>query len=291
MIKSMTGYGTARCEKGGVTHVVEVKSVNSKFCDIKTRLPFGYSGLEIEVIQHLKSRIPRGRIDVVITRENSPDGPKDVSVNLPLAEAFVKEMNKLRQHLNINQDVNLSMILGAREIVSFNRKEEDIEALWAVIKPALDEALDNLIEMREREGKALALDLAGRCNSLKEMVQDVSGQAPKVVEHYREKILERIAELKLGELDESRLAQEVCLYADRVDITEEITRLRSHFQQFLRLLDSEEPQGRKLDFLLQEMNRETNTIGSKCNNGEISLVVVDMKSGLEKLREQVQNVE
>ena len=208
-----------------------------------------------------------------------------------MAEQYFKTYQSFKERFGIHQDPNLSMLTGAKEVITVSRKGADPEATWKKLSKGFDQALQALDEMRSEEGKALAIDLAGRCNLIREMTQKIAKLVPETVDAYREKLEERIGAIAPAELDQNRLNQEVCYFSDRCDVSEEITRLKSHIQQFLKFLESSDPVGRRLDFLLQEMNRETNTIGSKSSNAEISHIVVDVKGELEKLREQVQNVE
>jgi len=292
MIKSMTGFGAAELTIGGIRHRVEVRTVNSKYLDVKAKLPYELSSLEIRLTQEIRNRLSRGRIEVQVSRDPSEDSThRDVKVNFSLAESYFKAFQALRHKFGINQEVNLTMICNAKEVITIQTVEEDNERLWSKMMIGLEEALKSVVQMREAEGHSLAVDMAGRCNLLRELTTSINKMAPVQVDLYKKKLEEKIAQLHMNEIDQGRLSQEVCYFADRCDITEEITRLKSHIQQFLKFLEATEPVGRKLDFLVQEMAREANTIGSKCNSAQIAQVVVEVKSELEKLREQIQNVE
>lgn len=292
MIKSMTGFGAGELALGAYLHRVEVRSVNSKFCDVKAKLPYDLAGLELRIHQHIRKRLSRGRIEVFVGRNGADlETARGVKVNWDLAESYHKAFMSIKHKFGISQTISLMMLANARDVVTVQRMEEDIEAIWKKFETVLDGTLDSLIQMREREGKSLAVDMAGRCNVIREFITRIGKLAPDTVELYKKRLEEKISAINPMELDQSRLAQEVCYFSDRCDISEEITRLKSHIQQFLHFLDSSDPVGRKLDFLVQEMNRETNTIGSKSNSAEISQIVVEIKSELEKLREQIQNVE
>jgi uncharacterized protein (TIGR00255 family) len=292
MIKSMTGFGTTDLVIGAYHHRLDIRTVNSKFCDVKTKIPPDLNWLDIRIQQYVQKVFARGHIEVLLFRDSvDASQPNSLSVNWNLAEAYYKTYQSIKHKFGISHDVNLSMVTNARDVISISAGEVDPEITWRKVEAALEKIIVSVNEMRNTEGRALAMDLAGRCNTIKEFLNSIGKLAPTIVETYRQKLEEKIAKLAPQEIDDSRLAQEVCYFSDRCDITEEITRLRSHIQQFLFYLDSEEPVGRKLDFLVQEMNRETNTIGSKSNSAEISQQVVEVKSELEKIREQIQNVE
>lgn len=288
----MTGFGSTSVTLGGYHHRIEVKTVNSKFIDTKVRVPPDYQGLDIRIQKFVKERLSRGHVEVGVMRDFADaDTPKTVVVNWDLADSYYKAFQSIKAKYGINQDASLAMVTNAREVITIQRGQTDIDKLWKSLEPVMGEVLESVIEMRESEGKSLAVDLAGRCNTIKEITNKIGKIAPGVVESYQKKLEEKIAQIQPQELDNSRLVQEVCYFADRCDVTEELIRLKSHTQQFLHFLDSDEPVGRKLDFLVQEMNREANTIGSKSTSAEIALLVVDLKSELEKVREQIQNVE
>lgn len=292
MIKSMTGFGSADLTVGAYFHRVEIRSVNGKFCDIKVKSPADMSWMELDIKAHLKSHFVRGHIEVLIFRESGKsDATGNLHINWDLAEDYHKAYQSIRHKFGIKQDASLAMMTNAREVITIKSGDEEKETTWLKTRKALNEAVESVVEMRTNEGKSLAIDLAGRCDILNKNTHIIGELAPQVVEQYKQRLSEKIAQISSQEIDDARLAQEICYFADRCDITEEQIRLRSHFQQFLQILESDDAVGRKLDFLVQEMNREANTIGSKSNSTEISHLIVEIKSEIEKLREQIQNVE
>lgn len=292
MIRSMTGFGSTDILIGAYRHRLDIRAVNSKFCDIKTKVPPDLNWLDLRIQQYVQKHFARGHIEVLLFR-NGVDAsqPNTLSVNWELAEAYHKVYQSIKHKFGLSHDVNLSMITNARDVISISTGDVHQEDTWSKVAAVLNGVIASVNEMRISEGRALAMDLAARANSIREHLTTIAKVAPATVENYRQRLAEKIAKLSPQEIDDARLAQEVCYFSDRCDITEEITRLRSHIQQFLHYLEAEEPVGRKLDFLVQEMNREVNTIGSKSNSAEISQQVVEVKSELERIREQIQNVE
>lgn len=291
MIRSMTGFGAGRAERGGEEIDVEVRSVNHKFCEVKVRLPREISALEVEISRAVKERLSRGGVEVSVRRA-SARGAGPPRVDMSLAAEYARAFEELRQRLGMADAVSLSEILEAEGVVSLQERPADLDSVRAAVVPALAQALDRLTAMREREGEALARDVAGRLEQLEALVARVERLGPQSVEYHRARLQERVQELSRGFApDPARLAQEVALFADRIDVAEEITRLRSHAGQARALVAAGEPAGRKLEFLVQEMHREVNTIGSKSQSAEIAQLVVAMKAEIERMREQVQNVE
>jgi uncharacterized protein (TIGR00255 family) len=291
MIRSMTGFGAGRGARGGEEIDVEVRSVNHKFCEVKVRLPREISPLEIEIARAVKERLARGGVEVTVRRTASR-GAAAPRVDAALAVEYARAFQDLRQRLGMADAVALSEILGAEGVVTLEDRAADLDSARAAVVQALAQALEQLAAMREREGEALARDVSGRLEALEAAVARVERLAPQSVEHHRARLQERIHELTRGfTVDPARLAQEVALFADRIDVAEEITRLRSHVAQARSLMAGGEPAGRKLEFLVQEMHREVNTIGSKSQSAEIAALVVELKAEIERMREQVQNVE
>jgi uncharacterized protein (TIGR00255 family) len=291
MIRSMTGFGAGRGASGGEELDVEVRSVNHKFCEVKVRLPRELSALEVEVAKLVKERLARGGVDVGVRRAAGAGGlaPR---VDVALAESYARAFAEIQARLGLPGHVALADVLAAEGVVRLDERLLDLDAAREAARRGLSTALDALVAMRAREGEALARDLAARLDTVEALVARVASLAPQTVEHHRARLAERIAELTRGvPLDAGRLAQEVALFADRTDVAEEMTRLASHVAQVRSLLRSAEPAGRKLDFLVQEMHREVNTIGSKSQSAEIAACVVDLKAEIERMREQVQNVE
>ncbi len=291
MIRSMTGFGAGHGAAGGEELDVEVRSVNHKYCEVKVRLPRELAALEIEVTKAVKERLARGGVEVAVRRASSVAAlaPR---VDMALAESYARAFQDIQARLGLPGAVTLGEVLGAEGVVRLEERTVAVDAAREAVRGALAVALDALAEMRAREGEALARDLAARLDLVAAGVERVAALAPQVVEYHRARLAERVEELTRGvPLDPARLAQEVALLADRTDVTEELTRLRSHLAQARALLGLAEPAGRKLDFLVQEMNREVNTIGSKAQSAEIAGIVVATKAEIERMREQVQNVE
>jgi uncharacterized protein (TIGR00255 family) len=291
MIRSMTGFGSGRAAAGGEEIQVEIRAVNHKFCEVKVRLPRELSALELDVSRAVKERLARGGVEVSVRRAG-PGGSVAPRVDTHLAEAYARAYAEVAARLGLQGQVTLSDVLAAEGVVRLDDREVDLDAARAALERALGAALEVLVAMRAREGEALRGDLDGRLATVAGQVAEVEVLAPQAVELHRARLAERVEELTRGvPLDPSRLAQEVALLAERTDVAEEVTRLRSHLAQARALLGSTEPAGRKLDFLVQEMHRETNTIGSKSQHAGISAVVVALKAEIERMREQVQNVE
>ncbi len=293
MIRSMTGFGAARAEQAGETISVELRSVNGKFCDVKPRLPRELAALETELSKTVKARIHRGVVDVSVRRESGPTARGvQPRVDLPLARAYAKALRDMKSELGLSGDLSLSELAQLDGVLTLAELPADLTAATAALQTALASALEALELMRAHEGAALAKDLAGRLDSVERSVAAVRTLAPAAVESYRERLAVRVAELSRGmPLEPARLAQEVALFADRSDVAEELTRFASHLEQLRALLGGDAPAGRRLEFLLQEVNREVNTIGSKSQHAAIAAHVVEMKAELERLREQVANVE
>jgi uncharacterized protein (TIGR00255 family) len=291
MIRSMTGFGAGRGSVNGEEVDVEVRSVNHKYCEVKARLPRELGALEHDVVRAVKERVARGGVDVAVRRTQSGSlvAPR---VDVGLAESYARAFAEVQARLGLPGAVTLADVIAAEGVVRLDERPIDVEIVGEALRRALAAALAQLVAMRAREGEALARDLAARLDELERLVARVAELAPRSVEQYRERLAERVAELSRGvPVDPARLAQEVAVFADRTDVAEEVTRLRSHLAQVRALLGLTEPAGRKLDFLVQEMHREANTIGSKSQNADIAGVVVALKAEIERMREQVQNVE
>jgi uncharacterized protein (TIGR00255 family) len=291
VIRSMTGFGAGRGATGGEEIDVEVRSVNHKFCEVKARLPRELSLLELDVQRTVKDRLARGGIEVLVRRAGTA-GALAPRVDAALAEAYARAFAEVGARMGLSGGPTLADVVGAEGVVRLEERAVDLEAARAALGRGLVQALDALVAMRAREGEALARDLAARLAAVEGLVARIAELSPRSVEHHRARLEERIAELSRGiPLDPARLAQEVAIFADRTDVAEEITRLGSHLTQARVLLGSDEPAGRKLDFLVQEMHREANTTGSKSQSADISGLVVELKAEIERMREQVQNVE
>ncbi|BDG06060.1 YicC/YloC family endoribonuclease [Anaeromyxobacter oryzae] len=291
MIRSMTGFGAGRGSTSGEEIDVEVRSVNHKYCEVKARLPRELSALEQDVVRTVKERLARGGIEVSVRRATI-GGAVVPQVDVALAESYARAFAEVQARVGLPGTVMLADVLAAEGVIRLAERAVDVEAAGAAVRAALAGALDAIVAMRAREGEALARDLSGRLDGIEAAVARVAELSPQIVEQQRKRLSERIAELTGGvQLDPARLVQEVALYADRTDVAEEITRLRSHVAQVRALLGGSEPAGRKLDFLVQEMHREVNTIGSKSQSAELASIVVGLKAEIERMREQVQNVE
>jgi uncharacterized protein (TIGR00255 family) len=294
MVRSMTGYGRAEAVLDGQKFSVEVKSLNHRFLEISLRLPAMLSALEMEIKKKIAELLLRGKIDVTIRREAQGDAENGhaLVLNLPLARNYFAVLSQLKQSLNLKDEISLEMIASQKDVFLTAESPQDMASLWKGLMLILDEALAGMMEMRRREGESLSQDLSARLEVMAKRLNEIEEMAPQVVLEYQKRLSERVRELTGGlVVDETRLSQEVAILAEKSDITEEIVRLRSHLGQFLEMLDGEEAIGRKVDFLIQEMNREVNTIGSKSSDAHISRQVIEMKSELAKLREQVQNLE
>lgn len=293
MIKSMTGFGRSENTDGVHNFTVEVKTLNHRYNDTIIKMPKHINYVEENVKKIIKGKISRGRVEVYISLEYEDDSNIDVKVNVPLARAYKRALDEMTNELFSDEKVTIEHIIRMPDVIKTKRLEDDENQIWLCLERALEEALDNTVEMRIREGHELSKDIRERTLKIKKMIESIEKRAPLVVLEYKEKLKERVEELLDNEykLDESKLANEVAFYADKSNITEEIVRLYSHTNQLFECLDSIEPVGRKLDFLIQEMNREVNTIGSKSSDIEIGKTVVEVKSELEKVREQIQNVE
>tara|TARA_B100001123_G_scaffold425791_1_gene539120 strand:- start:177 stop:1046 length:870 start_codon:yes stop_codon:yes gene_type:complete len=289
----MTGFGRAECQENDYTYQAEIRSVNNRFIEINTRLPKAYSDLEQPLKKLIKSHCSRGSISLTISLSSSNDsvGEWEIKPNLPLAKQYLDALKQIQKSLSMTGEVELKSVIGLREIIKIEPVTMD-PAKKDLILNITKEALASLQIMREEEGKNLQKDLAQRIDSIENHIADIESHHPQVIAEYQEKLKERIKNITDGlEMDEGRLAQEAALLADRSDITEEMTRLKSHINQFRSFFNTNEPIGRKLEFITQEINREINTTGSKSSDIIISKRVIDVKSELEKIREQVQNIE
>jgi len=293
MIKSMTGYGKAEAMIEGRKYAVEIRSLNHRYLEISLRLPGSLSALEMEIKRRIGERFSRGRIEVAVRVDtNGSIEEGRLELNLPLLRNYFSLLQRLRDEFQLKGEVTLENLTGFKDVFVPVEVETNMEMLAEHIAGVLDEAVGLLTEMRQKEGALLLADLEARIRLVKTCLGSISERAPRCVQEYQKRLTERIRELTEGvDIDAVRLSQEVAIMADKSDVTEEIVRLNSHISQFLEMLRSEDAVGRKIDFLIQEMNREINTIGSKTGDLEISKNVIEIKSELGKLREQVQNIE
>ena len=291
-MRSMTGYGRASLERDGRELTLELKTVNHRFLDLNIRLPRALLFLEDGMRKGLNARLSRGHVDVFINYRNAREDAREVTLDGALLKAYARAMDEAAALLpDVRDDRSLARLVTMPDVLVVAEKAEDQDAVTALCADVLNLACDVLEQMRAREGESIGRDLAAKVDNLERVAGEIAQRAPGVVEDYQRRLNERIAELLQSPPDPQRIAQEVALFADRAAIDEELVRLSSHFAQFRHLLAQQEPVGRKLDFLVQEMNREANTIGSKANDLEITSKVLEMKSEIEKIREQVQNIE
>ncbi len=294
MVRSMTGYGRAEAILDGQKMAVEIKSLNHRFLEVSLRIPASLSALEMEIKKRIAEPLLRGKIDVIIRRDaqGGTENGQSLALNLPLAQNYYNLLTQLKQSLGLKDDIHLEMIAAQKDIFQPVEPSQDMTMLWQRLAMVLDEALAGLMEMRRREGEILVRDLSARLDLMALLLSGIEAKTPRVVLEYQRRLTDRVREMTSGlMIDEARLSQEVAMFAEKSDITEEIVRFRSHLGQFQEMLNSEDAIGRKVDFLIQEMNREINTIGSKSSDADISKQVIEIKSELAKIREQVQNLE
>ena len=291
MIKSMTGFGRTKLVKDLREYQVEMKSVNHKYSDINIKLPRSISYLEEDIRKIVLSKVKRGKIEVFITFDNYSDEGKNIIINKEIAKVYINNLKELADEENISSNIEVTEISKLPDVLTIKNIENE-EKIKEEIVQAVTEATEKLVNMRKIEGEKIAIDLLKRINNIDVILKEISQLSTGLIEEYVVKLENRIKEiLKNDQVDKTRLAQEVVIYSDKCSIEEELTRLNSHIAQFKDLINSEEAIGKKLDFLIQEMNRETNTIGSKSVNLDITNKVIDIKTILEDIREQIQNIE
>ena len=291
MIRSMTGFGRSKYEIDGREYTVDIRSVNHKYSDISVKMPRTIAYLEDKVRKEILANVSRGKIDVFITMEDFSEKGKQIKLNKELAKAYINELKSLAEETGIRCDLNVVDITKYPDVL--NIKDEDNEELiWNELKKCLDDAIANFINMREIEGNKMKLDIVERIKGISTKVSEISEFSSGLIDEYILKLNTRIKELLNTDIvDENRLAQEIVIYSDKCSIEEELTRLNSHISQFLDLIEKDSPIGKKFDFIVQEMNREINTIGSKANSLDITNRVIEIKTELENVREQIQNIE
>ncbi len=292
MVKSMTGYGRARQTLHGRDITVEVRSVNNRYLDCTVKVPRTYIFAEDAVKSRVQKAVSRGKVDVFITIDATGADETVVAVNEPLARGYYEALTKIRDMFSLEGELTAAVLAKFPDVLTVTKAEEDLESVAGDICAVLDEALEAYNAMRAVEGVKLCEDIAGRVTTIETVVGKVEERSPQTVAAYREKLTARMQEvLQSTTIDESRILTEAAIFADKIAVDEETVRLRSHIAQLRAMLKSDQPVGRKLDFLIQEVNRECNTIGSKCNDLTIAQDVVNMKAEVEKIREQVQNIE
>ena len=292
MMKSMTGYGRKKIEDQGLEISVEIKSVNHRYLDLNVKTPRLYAFLEEPIKGAASAAVSRGKVDIYVTAVKKDGGDATVTPNLALAREYLTALERLRDELGLTDDISVMKTAQLPEVLTVGKEEPDAEAAKALALEAVRQALEEYNAMRQTEGRRLCQDLLGRIQTLTQLTDQVERRSPQSVEEYRQKIQARMLEI-LGDaqIAEQRILAEAALFADKVSVTEEIVRLRSHLAQAAALVQGDQPAGRKLDFLAQELNREANTIGSKANDYELAQTVVEIKAEIEKIREQIQNLE
>ncbi len=292
MVRSMTGYGRGEAGSETLSVTVELKSVNHRFFEASVRAPRQFAFLEDKLKSYVQSRVSRGKIDIMVSCDFSSAQTDKIDINEAYAESYVSALKLLGEKYGIIDDISVSTVARNQDVFTVTKQRLDDDEVWGLVSSAAETAVDNFIKEREAEGARLAEDVIGRTKTILDFVSVVEQRSPQTVKEYRERIENKMREL-LGDttVDEQRLITETAIFADRVAVNEETVRLRSHIAHFSEMCEQGGVIGKKLDFTVQEMNRETNTIGSKCQDIEISHIVVDIKSEIEKIREQIQNIE
>ncbi len=291
MIRSMTGFGRGIYECDGRRYSVEIKSVNHKYSDITIKLPRFFNPIENKIRTHIQNAISRGKIDVYINFENCSNIGTEVKLNESLALSYVEQLKSIAQKANISDDINVVDVARLPDVLNIEN-DPDLDKFEQELNIAIEEALNGFIQMREQEGQKLVKDIKERIDLISAKLEEVEKYSANVVPEYIEKLKQRVKDLMQGEqIDEARINQEIVIYSDKSSIEEELTRLHSHISQFNKMLQESSPIGKRFDFLVQEMNRETNTIGSKANNIDITNGVIFIKTEIENIREQIQNIE
>lgn len=292
MLKSMTGYGRNEEIAGAKKITVEIKSVNHRFSDYNIKVPRQYGFIEDLVRKKLSGAIARGKVDVYVSIEAYEEADKTISINKELAENYISALHSLAEDYGLRDDISVSTVAAFSDIFRAEPKRDDEEELWQLVSGVMDPALEAFTAMREREGGRIEADLRARIDYMRSLAEKIDERSPQTVSEYREKLYAKIKELlEDRDVDDARVLTEVAVFADKVAVNEETVRLASHYNEFNGIMDGSEPAGRRLDFLIQEINREVNTIGSKASDIEIAKLVVTLKGEIEKLREQVQNIE
>lgn len=292
LIRSMTGYGRFEGIVNGRKTVFEIKSVNHRFLELQCRIPKGFGVLEENIAEIVNKNVKRGKVDVYFSVEADENVPSEVKINHSLASGYVSAMKELCNTYGLKDDISVSQLCEYSDIFTVSKPPENEDALREILIVAANAAIDDFVAMRRREGEKLCEDVKNRCEAILSLVSAVEQRSPKTVEEYRTKLYDRLCEiLEDKSVDTQRILTEAAVFADKTAVAEETVRLRSHIGQFEDMLKVDEPVGRKLDFIVQEMNREANTIGSKVCDAELAHIVVDIKSEIEKIREQIQNIE
>lgn len=291
-MKSMTGFGRSKVEENSREYVVEIKSVNHKYSDISIKMPRNIICFEENIRKIISNNISRGKVDVFITFNNYSDEGKNVVINKELAKNYISQLKELATETGISENIKITEITKMPDVMQLKIEDDESDVILQELEKCATQAVANFVNMREVEGERIKQDLLVRINNVEKIVDRIFSYTTGLIEDYVVKLKERINEiLGTAVVDETRLAQEIVIYADKCSIEEELTRLHSHIEQFKELLETKEPVGKKLDFLIQEMNRETNTIASKSVKLEITNLAIDIKTAIEDIREQIQNIE
>lgn len=292
MIKSMTGFGRDLKHINGRDILVEIRSVNHRYYEFNAKVPRIYGYLEQKLKAFLNGKISRGKVEISLSMFNADATQEDIEVNIPIANGYINALRKANGQLQLNDDLSLSKIMRLPDIFTVKKVIEDEEQVWDDVMPVAKVALEKFILMRETEGKKMKADFENRLEFIEGKVSEIEKLSPEVTQNYRKHLYDRLSEvLQDKNIDEQRILTEAAIFSEKTAVDEETVRLRSHISQFRQLIEMDEPVGRKLDFLIQEFNREVNTIGSKAQSIDITKIVVDLKSEIEKIREQVQNIE
>lgn len=292
MVMSMTGFGRCETSVNGRDITAEIKSVNHRYFEFSCRLPRGYSFLEDKLKKYVASKISRGKVDMYLSLSEPEDSSVSITINKPLAKGYVDAIHMLAAEYDIPDDLSVSVLTRYSDILQIHKQEQDEEQIFADVCVAVDKALESFIAMRSAEGEKLREDVMSRVDTIMSIVSEIEERSPVTVDEYRTKLTKRISDmLASSDIDQQRILTEAAIFADKVAVDEETVRLRSHFDQMKTFFANGGPIGRKLDFIVQEMNREANTIGSKVSDSVLAHKVVDIKAELEKIREQIQNIE
>ncbi len=292
MVRSMTGFGRYENAVNGYHIIAEIRSVNHRYFEYSSRITRSYSFLDDKVKAYLKEYISRGKVDVFLSIDALEDPETKIELNHSLASGYVKALRELAGSYGLQDDVTVSTLARYPDIFMIHKSPEDEDIVWAAVSVALEKALRPFLEMRTEEGKRMKADVLQRAQAIMQIVAQIEDRSPQTVAEYREKLLIHLKEVLADtQIEQQRVLTEAAIFADKVAVAEETVRLRSHYEQFCSFLEADEAVGRKLDFIVQEMNRETNTIGSKAQDAAVAHMVVDMKAELEKIREQIQNIE
>ena len=292
MLKSMTGYGRCSDSVKGFEISFEIRSVNNRYLDTNIRLPRIYGYLEEKIKKAIQKKAARGKVDAFLTIERPAGEATEIVLDEALAAQYVGALRKIAENHGLRDDISVSSVARFSDIFSKKVKEDDEDAVWTAVEPVVEKALDAFLSMREKEGENLFRDLDARLDKMEQILEQIKAHSATALAEYREKLETRLKEyLADTQIDEARLLTEVGIIADKIDTGEEITRLGSHIDQFRKLIRQDTPSGRTMDFLTQELNREVNTIGSKCSQLAVTTLVIDAKNEIERIREQIQNIE